>query len=77
MPDDQHVYISRKNEEEEEVREYSKEEKRQILYKYLDACGRVQYLINVHHHIYMRTKFSRVSFKSERTMRGANLRKRA
>jgi len=29
------------------------------------------------HHIYLRTKFSRVPRKNERTMRGANLRKHA
>jgi len=38
IPDDQHVYISQKDEEkEEEVREYIEEEKRQILYEYHDA----------------------------------------
>jgi len=38
IPDDQHVYISQKDEEkEEEVREYIEEEKRQILYEYHDV----------------------------------------
>jgi len=39
IPDDQHVHISRKDEEEEEeaVREYTEKEKRQILYEYHDT----------------------------------------